>query len=68
MQIIIELDSETARQLEAVQQQTNQDHMAVIQQGICLYYQQLQPHRQFFLEAKRHCELISNVPVSVGAN
>jgi hypothetical protein len=68
MQIIIELDAETARQLDAVQQHTNQDHMAVIQQGISLYYQQLQPHRQFFLETKRQYELISNVPVSVGAN
>jgi predicted transcriptional regulator len=68
MQIIIELDAETARQLDFVQQQTNQDHMAVIQQGIYLYYQQLQPHRQFFLEAKSHSELISNIPVSVSTN
>jgi hypothetical protein len=44
MQITIELDPETARQLAAIQKQTNQDHMAVIQQSIGLYHQQVQPH------------------------
>jgi hypothetical protein len=44
MQLIIQLDPETARQLAAIQKQTNQDHMSVIQQGIGLYHQQVQPH------------------------
>jgi hypothetical protein len=44
MQLTIQLDPETARQLAAIQKQTNQDHMAVIQQGIGLYHQQVQPH------------------------
>jgi hypothetical protein len=44
MQVTIQLDPETARQLAAIQKQTNQDHMAVIQQGIGLYHQQVQPH------------------------
>jgi hypothetical protein len=44
MQLVIQLDPETARQLAAIQKQTNQDHMSAIQQGIGLYHQQLQPH------------------------
>ena len=68
MQIIIELDAETARQLTELQKQTNQDHTVVIQQGIGLYYQQLQPHRQFYIETKRQYELTANIPVSAGCN
>ena len=68
MQLIIELDAETARQLTELQKQTNQDHTVVIQQGIGLYYQQLQPHRQFYIETKRQYELIANMPVSTSCN
>jgi predicted transcriptional regulator len=68
MQIIIELDAETVSQLDAIQKHTNQDHTAVIQQGIGLYYQQLQPHRQFYIETKRQYELICNIPASTSAN
>ncbi len=68
MQLIIELDAETARQLTELQKQTNQDHTVVIQQGIGLYYQQLQPHRQFYIETKRQYELIANVPASASCN
>ena len=42
--LTIELDLETARQLAVIQKQTNQDHIAVIQQSIGLYHQQVQPH------------------------
>jgi predicted transcriptional regulator len=68
MQIIIELDAETARQLTELQKQTNQDHTVVIQQGIGLYYQQLQPHRQFYIETKRQYELIANIPATASCN
>ena len=68
MQLIIELDAETARQLTELQKQTNQDHTVVIQQGIGLYYQQLQPHLQFYIETKRQYELIDNIPVSTSCN
>jgi predicted transcriptional regulator len=68
MQLIIELDAETARQLTELQKQTNQDHTVVIQQGIGLYYQQLQPHRQFYIETKRQYELIANIPASASCN
>ena len=68
MQIIIELNAETARQLTEIQNQTNQDHNMVIQQGIGLYYQQLQPHRQFYIETKRQYELTVNVPASTSCN
>ncbi len=68
MQIIIELDAETARQLTELQKQTNQDHTVVIQQSIGLYYQQLQPHRQFYIETKRQYELIANTPMVTSCN
>lgn len=68
MKLIIELDTETARQLAELQKQTNQDHAVVIQQGISLYYQQLQPHRQFYIETKRQYELIANIPASTNCN
>ena len=68
MQIIIQLDAETARQLAAIQDHTNQDHALVIQQGISLYYQQLQPHRQFYLEAKRQYDLVGSSQASTSSN
>ena len=68
MQLIIELDAETTRQLIELQKQTNQDPAVVIQQGIGLYYQQLQPHRQFYIETKRQYELIANIPASASCN
>jgi predicted transcriptional regulator len=68
MQLIIQLDAETARQLEEIQNHTNQDPTLVIQQGIGLYYQQLQPHRQFYIETKRQYELVCSVPVNSGSN
>jgi predicted transcriptional regulator len=68
MQLIIELDAETARQLTELQKQTNQEHTVVIQQGIGLYYQQLQPRRQFYIETKRQYDSIDNIPVSTSCN
>jgi hypothetical protein len=68
MQLIIQLDPETARQLEEIQKHTNQEHALVIQQGIGLYYQQLQPHRQFYMETKRHYELVGSAPANTSAN
>ena len=68
MQIIIQLDAESARQLEEIQKHTNQDSALVIQQGIGLYYQQLQPHRQFYMETKRHYELVGTIPATTSSN
>jgi predicted transcriptional regulator len=68
MQLIIELNDEAARQLDTIQKYTNQDQDAVIQQGIALYHQQLQPHRQFYIETTRQYELICNVPASTSSN
>jgi predicted transcriptional regulator len=61
MQLIIQLDAETARQLDEIQKHTNQEHALVIQQGIGLYYQQLQPHRQFY-------ELVGSAPANTSVN
>ncbi len=68
MQLIIQLDAETARQLEEIQKHTNQEHALVIQQGIGLYYQQLQPHRQFYMAANRTYDLVGSVPAITSAN
>ncbi|WP_295622008.1 hypothetical protein [Chamaesiphon sp. GL140_3_metabinner_50] len=68
MQIIIQLDPEAARQLEEIQNHTNQDSALVIQQAIGLYYQQLQPHRQFYMETKRHYELVGTMSATTSSN
>jgi hypothetical protein len=61
MEITIKLDPEHARQLAAIQQYTNQDLDTVIQQGIGLYHQQLQPHYQLRLDLDRKYALVCNV-------
>jgi predicted transcriptional regulator len=68
MQLIIELDSETARQLAEIQRHTNQDHVIVIQQGIGLYYQQVQPHRQFYIETQGQYDLVCDMAVNSSSN
>ena len=68
MQLIIELDPEAARQLDTIQQQTNQDDAAIVRQAIGLYHQQLQPHRQFYVETKSQYDLVCNIPVGTGSN
>jgi predicted transcriptional regulator len=60
MQLNLHLDAETARQLDEIQQHTNQEHALVIKQGIALYYQQLQPHRQFYMATKRQYDLVGS--------
>jgi hypothetical protein len=61
MEITIKLDPEHARQLAAVQQYTNQDLDTVIQQGIGLYHQQVQPHYQLRMDLDRKYSLVCNV-------
>ncbi|WP_373545855.1 hypothetical protein [Chamaesiphon sp.] len=68
MQLIIQLDAETVRQLDAIQEHTNQEPTLVIQQGISLYYQQLQPHREFYIETKKQYGLVGSSPVSISSN
>ena len=68
MQIIIQLDAQTAQQLEEIQKHTNQDPSLVIQQGIGLYHQQLQPHRQFYIETKRQYELVCSASANSSTN
>ncbi len=60
MEITIKLDPEYARQLEVIQEYTNQDAATVIQQGISLYHQQLQPHYKLRMELDRY-NLVCNV-------
>jgi hypothetical protein len=68
MQFVIELDAETTRQLTEIQKHTNQDYSVVIQQGIGLYYQQMQPHRQFYIETQRQYELTCNLTATTSVN
>jgi predicted transcriptional regulator len=56
--LTIQLDSETARQLEVIQKQTNQDYISVIQQGIGLYHQQVQPHYTARIEVPPSSDLL----------
>jgi predicted transcriptional regulator len=41
MQITIQLDSESARQLVEIQNQTDRDHNTILRAGIALYHQQI---------------------------
>jgi hypothetical protein len=68
MQFIIQLDAQTAQQLEEIQKHTNQDLSLVIQQGIGLYHQQLQPHQQFYIETKRQYELVCSASANSSTN
>ena len=45
MQLVIQLDPESARQLDLIQKHTNQDHNTIIRQVINLYHQQVQSTR-----------------------
>ncbi len=60
MQLIVQLDAESARQLELIQEYTNQNHNNVIQQALSLYYQQIQPHYRVRLAASIQHQLVSN--------
>jgi hypothetical protein len=56
MQIIVHLDAESARQLVAIQNQTDRDHSTIFRTGIELYHQQIQmsdrlQHQQSELDA-----------------
>lgn len=68
MEITIKLDPEHARQLAAIQKYTNQDLETVIQQGIGLYHQQLQPHYQVRMELDRKYDLVCNVSTKASAD
>jgi hypothetical protein len=67
MQLIVQLDDESARQLAAIQAYTNQDHSTVIQQVISLYYQQIQPHYRVRLADLTQYELVTSESLSVSA-
>ncbi len=65
MQLTIQLDEESARQLAAIQEYTNQDYIAVILQGISLYHQQVQPHFQASINVVKKYDLVCDVPLAV---
>jgi hypothetical protein len=68
MEITIKLDPEQVRQLEAIQKYTNQDLDTVIQQGIGLYHQQVQPHYQLRMDLDRKYALVCNVSTKASAD
>ena len=68
MQLIVQLDEESARQLAAIQEYTNQDHNTVIQQVISLYHQQIQPHYRIRLADLSQYELVSSESLSVSVS
>ncbi len=65
MQLIIHINDEYARQLEMIQKQTNQDRAAVIQQGIGLYYQQVQPYCKVRVDLDRQSDLVENTTTTI---
>jgi hypothetical protein len=67
MQLLIDLDPESARQLAAIQKYTNQDHSTLIQQAIGLYYQQIQPHYRIRIEEIDRYELVGSETLSASA-
>jgi hypothetical protein len=67
MQLIIQLDEESARQLAAIQKYTNQDHNTVIQQVIGLYYQQIQPHYRVRIEEIDRYEFVGSETLTASA-
>jgi hypothetical protein len=67
MQLVIQLDTESARQLAAIQKYTNQDHNTVIQQVISLYYQQIQPHYRVRIEEIDRYELVGSETLTASA-
>lgn len=60
MQLIINLDKESARQLAEIQKHTNQDYPIVFQQAIGLYHQQIQISGRIQVEAGNRYELDCN--------
>jgi hypothetical protein len=57
MQLIINLDRESAQQLAEIQKYTNQEHTIVCQQAIGLYHQQIQISGRVQLEEFDRSEL-----------
>lgn len=68
MEVSIQLNDECAHQLAVIQKYTNQDCITVIQQGISLYYQQLQPHCHVRIEVARQYDLVCNVSPNTSLN
>jgi hypothetical protein len=68
MQIIIDLDPESARQLVAIQNQTDRDHSEIFRAGIELYHQQIQQSDRIQLAHHQQSELdaLGIVPVGLG--
>jgi hypothetical protein len=57
MQLIIHLDPESARQLMAIQNQTDRDHGTILRTGIELYHQQIQQSDRIQLAQHQQSEL-----------
>jgi hypothetical protein len=66
MQLIIHLDSESARQLVAIQTQTDRDHSTIFRAGIELYHQQIQQSDRVQLAQHQQSELAALGIMRVG--
>ena len=58
MQFTIDLNSQSVQKLADIQSQTNQAPDTIISQGLSLYHQQLQTHRQMILEVDLQDDLV----------
>jgi hypothetical protein len=66
MQIIVHLDAESARQLVAIQNQTDRDHSTIFRAGIELYHQQIIQSDRVQLAQHQKSELAALGIVPVG--
>jgi hypothetical protein len=66
MQIIIDLDPESARQLVEIQNQTDRDHSTIFRAGIELYHHQIQHSDRIQLAQHQQSELDALGIVRVG--
>jgi predicted transcriptional regulator len=68
MQLIVNLDSESARQLVEIQNQTDRDHSTIFRTGIEHYHHQIQQSDRIQLAQHRQSELdaLGIVPVGLG--
>jgi predicted transcriptional regulator len=66
MQIIVNLDAESTRQLMEIQAQTDRDHSMIFRTGIEHYHQQIQQSDRIQLAQHQQSELETRGIVRVG--
>ena len=58
MQVTINLNAQSVKNLADIRSQTNQHLDTIVSQGLSLYHQQLQAHRQMILEVDLQDDIV----------